>query len=184
MDAGTKFKEEVLCRFNRLLVRMLLRSRWHVQGLLLWLLQRPYLRYVPYPYPSVKTVEQWQLQADQMAVAKSASRRHVTRALQLKAFTAKNLQELTWLRGRVGLRQAFLEDTMLTGMLAARAQRGTAAYLRKAAIAEAKAEADKLKADGKKQEALRQLVGPRGGLPTLRADLLRLAALLHVQLDE
>ena len=35
------------------------RALWHVHGMLLWLLQRPALRYVPFPYPSVGTVSQW-----------------------------------------------------------------------------------------------------------------------------
>ena len=33
-------------------------------------------------------------------------------------------------------------------------------------------------------DALRTLIGPKGGLPTLKADLLRLASLLHVKVNE
>lgn len=36
---------------------------------------------------------------------------------------------------------------------------------------------------GNQEEMVRQLVGPRGGLPSLKADLVRLATLLHVQVD-
>ena len=55
----------------------------------------------------------------------------------------------------MGLRSAFLEDVF-----------------------------ERLIQEGKKNEALRQLIGPRGGLPTLKQDLLRLASLLHIKLDE
>ena len=87
----------VLSTWRRMCLRLFDRARWHVHGLLLWLLQRPSLRYVPFPYPSVKTVDQWNLQADQMVLSRAASHRHVLRARQARAFTAKNLQDLIWL---------------------------------------------------------------------------------------
>ena len=40
-------------------------------------------------------------------------------------FDAKALAELTWLRNHIGLKMSFLEDPLLEGMLAARANRGT-----------------------------------------------------------
>ena len=170
-------------RWRRLCLRVVDRARWHVQGLLLWLLQRPYLRYVPFPYPSIKTIDQWKLQAEQMVSGRVLSRKHLERAKNKQAFTAKSLQELTWFRNRVGLQVAFMEDVLLSGMLAARSNRGTSQLLKKAALEEAQKEAAQITAEGKKDEFLRQLIGPRGGLPTLKADLLRLAALLEVTLD-
>ena len=45
-------------------------------------------------------------------------------------------------------------------------------------------EAKRLKEEGKPTAAARELIGPRGGLPVLRQDLLRLATLLHVEIVE
>ena len=73
---------------------------------------------------------------------------------------------------------------MVIGMMAARQMRGAAASMKRAVIEDAKAEAKKLAHEGRTQEAIRSMIGPRGGLPTLKADLLRLAALLHVEVNE
>lgn len=51
-------------------------------------------------------------------------------------------------------------------------------------MVEAKKQAVVAKTAGRQQLAVRELIGPRGGLPTLRGDLLKLAALLNVELDE
>jgi len=73
---------------------------------------------------------------------------------------------------------------MLTGLLAARSNKALNLRLRAEVIAEAKAEANQLKDEKAKVEAVRSLIGPRGGLPTLRNDLLRLATLLHVEIAD
>ena len=78
----------------------------------------------------------------------------------------------------------FLEDPLLMGMMAARQVKGAAAAMRKAALQEAQAQAKKTEERGQKTEAIRQLIGPKGGLPTLKADLLRPAALLHIIVPE
>ena len=64
-------------------------------------------------------------------------------------------------------------------MMAARQTKGAVSSLRKAAVAEAQEQAQQAEKEGKRVEALRTLIGPKGGLPTLKADLLRLASLLH-----
>ena len=171
-------------KWLRMCLRMQWRAVWHVRGMLLWLLQRPYLRYAPFPYPSVNTVQQWSLQSDQMVESKALSQRHATRAKKYKVYTMGNLSELAWLRNRIGLRLAFVEDPMVVGMMAARQMKGAAATMKRAVIEDAKAEAKRLEQEGRTQEAIRSMIGPRGGLPTLKADLLRLAALLHVQVHE
>eukprot|EP00435_Cladocopium_sp_Y103_P020437 s757_g5.t1 len=153
-------------------------------GLLLWLLQRPTLRWVPMPYPSVSSIEQWKAQADNMVINGSLAKRHMTRALQVGAFNAQNLKDATHLRNRLGFEMAFMEDPLLAGMLAARSARGISHQIQALAIKEAKAEAKKAKDSGRQQTAVRELVGPRGGLPTLRQDLLKLAALLHLEVSE
>ena len=82
--------------------------------------------------------------------------------------------------GPYSVKDAFVEDPILLGMLAVRRGPPTTARIRNQ-VAEAQAQAaleeDKLK-------AARALLGPRHGLPTLRADLLRLAALLHVVVED
>jgi hypothetical protein len=154
--------------------RMFLRSVWHVQGLLLWLLQRPSLRWVPVPYPAISDTMQWRQQAESMVANGSLAKRHLTRAQQVGAFTAQNLKDDL----------AFMEDPLLTGMLAARATKGLASKIRADALLEAQKEAKRLKEEGKLTAAARELIGPRGGLPVLRQDLVRLATLLHVEIAE
>ncbi|CAL1154284.1 unnamed protein product [Cladocopium goreaui] len=95
-----------------------------------------------------------------------------------------NMHECMQLRNRMGIEHCFVEDPMLTGMMAARSNRGLNLRLRAGVIAEAKAEAKRLKDEKAKVEAVRSLIGPRGGLPTLRDDLLRLATLLHVEIAD
>lgn len=94
------------------------------------------------------------------------------------------MHECMQLRNRMGIEHCFVEDPMLTGMMAARSNKGINLKLRAGVIAEAKAEAKHLKDEKAKVEAVRSLIGPRGGLPTLRNDLLRLATLLHVEIAD
>lgn len=70
------------------------------------------------------------------------------------------------------------------GMLAGRSGRGLQSQIKKEANEEAKRMAKKTADEGRLEEAARSLIGPRGGLPTLRADLLRLCALLRVQVED
>ena len=175
---------KVEAKWARLLGRIAVRAAWHIQGLLLWLLQRPALRWVPLPYPSVDNVEQWKSQADNMVMNGSLSKRHLVRARQVGAFNAQNLMDATHLRNRLGFEMSFMEDPLLAGMLAARSAKGVSHRIRAIALQEAKAEARKIKDSGRQREAVRELVGPRGGLPTLRQDLLKLAAILHVDIGE
>ena len=53
-------------RFRRMCLRLLERNVWHFAGLLLWLLQRPLLRYVPLPYSNTRSLEEWKEQAEAM----------------------------------------------------------------------------------------------------------------------
>jgi hypothetical protein len=157
--------------------------------MLLWLLQRPHLRFLPVPYPSVITIDQWLLQSEQMRSNmefrfRSWPRRWTSKARQNGSFTLGNMIELNGFRSRQGLKMTFLEDPLLMGMMAARQVKGAAAAMRKAALQEAQAQAKKTEERGQKTEAIRQLIGPKGGLPTLKADLLRLAALLHIIVPE
>lgn len=179
----------ILMRWARMWLRLTSRAAWHVHGMLLWLLQRPQLRFLPVPYPSVITIDQWLLQSEQMGSNphlqhRSWPRRWTQKARESGSFTMANMIELNGFRSRQGLKQTFLEDPLLMGMMAARQVKGAAAAMRKAALQEAQAQAKKTEERGQKTEAIRQLIGPKGGLPTLKADLLRLAALLHITVSE
>ena len=67
-------------------------------------------------------------------------------------------------------------------MLAAKKAKGASlkAAVMQEKLKEAKADAERLG----REEAVRTMLGPRGGLPTLKADFLKLAALLHVPTAE
>ncbi len=86
---------------------------------------------------------------------------------------------LVGVRNRVGIK-----DPILDGMLAAKASKGTAQAVRKEAYAEAQKQAQILAAQDRLQEAARELLGPKGGLPTLKKDLIKLAAFLEQPVDE
>lgn len=168
-----------------MVLRLIKRFEWHARGILLWLVQRVCLRYVPFPYPSVSTCEAWREQAQKMAFQHgSLSQRHLERAVLTQAFNSANLADCMWLRNRVGIKVAFLEDPLLDGMLAAKAGKGVAQAVRKEAYAEAQREAQVLSAQDRLKDAARELLGPKGGLPSLKKDLIRLAAFLEQPVDE
>ena len=83
-----------------------------------------------------------------------------------------------YLRDRLGIRLAFLEDPMLDSMLAARQTKGARAAIQGQPVDKVKREAEEKRASGEALQAARSLFGPKGGLPTLKADL---ATLLHVR---
>ena len=78
-------------------------------------------------------------------------------------------------------RMAFLEDVTLSGILAARSMRGQASQIKRQAMLETQEKAKQDLAHKGQHKMVRQMVGPRGGLPSLKADLVRLATLLHVE---
>ncbi|CAE7273095.1 tenm3 [Symbiodinium sp. KB8] len=164
-------------RWRRMFLRAVARYDWSREGVRLWLVKQPGLRWLPFPYPSVSSVEQWRLQAAAMVEQRTMPGRWLSKAV----FNQQNLASMAWLRSRVGLRFAFLEDPIVAGMMAARSQPGRQARLRTAALREA-AEHNASKED--REQVARTLLGPRGGLPTLKADLIKLAALMHVEVAE
>ncbi|CAK9014856.1 Hypothetical protein (Fragment) [Durusdinium trenchii] len=83
--------------------------------LLLWLLQRPQLRYAPFPYPSVSHVKQWEDQAVSMTLQKpkAITHFHWQRGRVNKVYTTKNLLELGQIRNRA-IQEAQIEAAALT----------------------------------------------------------------------
>lgn len=108
---------------------------------------------------------------------------HHQRAIHFQAYSTQNLHELSQFRNRLGLEFAFVEDNLLQGMLAARSGKGIKQQLKKEAMKEAQAAAAEATQKGEQVEAVRSLIGPRGGLPSLKSDLLKLAALLMIPVD-
>ncbi|OLQ07093.1 hypothetical protein AK812_SmicGene9562 [Symbiodinium microadriaticum] len=123
-----------------------------------------------------------QEQAESMVKNGALPRRHYRRALLDNLFdNLELLKDGAYLRDRLGIRLAFLEDPMLDGMLAAKATRGTRVAIQNQLVDKLKREAAEKHEKGEALKAARRLLGPRGGLPTLKGDLLRLAVLLNVE---
>ena len=171
-------------KWTRMVVRAAARQIWHAFGQLLWLVRRPSTRYLPYPYPTVGNISAWNLQAQSMVASGALSRRHYRQALHNKAFTVGNLQDCCHLRDRMGVKHAFLEDPISVGMMAARASKGMSSQIKRQAALEAKREAQMMTDGHQRDLAVRELVGPRGGLPSLKKDLMKLASLVNVEFDE
>ncbi|CAE7263203.1 unnamed protein product [Symbiodinium microadriaticum] len=185
MLQGPGRREERVChRLRRMCLRLLERNVWHFVGVLLWLLQRPSLRYVPLPYSNTRSVEEWKEQAEAMVKGGALPRRHFRLAVMGRKFEDVGLlKDAGYLRDRLGIKLAFMEDPMLPGMLAARYTKGVKAAIQNQLVDRLRKEAEEQRAKGKELESARSLLGPKGGLPTLKADLLRLAVLLHVEVQ-
>ena len=110
--------------------------------------------------------------------------RWMMKAQEAGAFNMTNFSELAGFRNRQGLKMTFLEDPLLQGMMAARQVKGATSAMRRAALAEASQQAQGAEQQGKQQEAIRTLIGPKGGLPSLKGDLVKLAALMKIKVEE
>lgn len=163
--------------------RLWTRLLWHHHGILLWLVQRPELRFLPFPYPSVRSCSDWAKQIESMALDKLAPQRHLKVAL--RKLTLSRLGDCLHLRDRVGFRMAFLEDVRLTAMVgASRGFQGQRQAVHKALQEEIKNDAKAKVALGQQVPLVKELLGPRGGLPSLKTDLLKLATLLKINTEE
>lgn len=167
-------------RWRRFIMRLVGRFMWRAESLQLWLLQRSHLRFLPWPYPSISSVEDWKYQSKTMADQLVLVPRHHELALHREAFTSQNLLELSRFRDRVGWKFAFMEDEVLSGLMALKSGRGVSAKLKAAALEEARIAVAENAKQGRKLEATRELIGPRGGLPSLKSDLIKLALLCEV----
>lgn len=169
-----------LARWQRMLARIWARARWHWWGLLLWLARSPQLRFLPWPLPAATSLRRWKEDALEMVQRGTFPVRWLQKAVTLKAFTATNMALMTQIRNRMGLEFCFMEDDMLIlGMRATRVPKGVRKKLTQSAVEEAQ---NTVPED--REKAARQMIGPRGGLPTLKQDLIRLAVLVHVPVLE
>ena len=129
-------------------------------------------------------MQAWNQQMDQMCEAGVMSKGQLRRIRNQENMNGGTLKDCSWLRDRLGIKTAFLEDPILRGLLAARGSKGLATRI-KAAVTKEEVEKARAKRDkGEALIAIRQLIGPRGGLPTLRGDLIKLATLLHLEVPE
>ena len=182
-NAGEDRSSRCAARWRRMLLKAQHRAMWHIQGLLLWLVQRPGLRFLPWPYPSVKSCEEWQAQLEVMRADSIWPRRHLR--LAASRMTLSRLGECLHLRDRVGFKLAFLEDGRMFSMVGNLSGfRGQKVAVSRALQHQAQEEARAKLADGQRDQCVKELIGPRGGLPSLKADLLKLATLLHVPVLE
>ena len=69
--------------WRRFTLRLLDRVIWHWRGVLLWLLPRAFLRYLPFPYPAIAAVKDWKLQAEAMIAGSAMSCMHFQRDWKL-----------------------------------------------------------------------------------------------------
>ena len=158
----------VLHKWRRLVLRMDARSRWHLSGLHLWLVRHPGLRHLPCPYPAVGNLVQSQKQATMMVENGILPAAALRKALAAKSFNVQNFQDAIQLRNRFGIKMSFLEDPLLDGMMAGKAVAGLASQVKRDAMKEAKAKADLALKKGQAEDEARAMIGPRGGLPSLR----------------
>ncbi|CAJ1448249.1 unnamed protein product, partial [Effrenium voratum] len=140
-------------RWARFTLRLVKRSLWHWQGVLLWLLQRPALRFLPTPYPSTTMVSEWQQQAEDMVLRGSWPRRWVT--LAAPKFNGVMLNAAIFLRSRMGMVLSFMEDEMVQEMMVAEMQ--------------------KLRESGEDKVAAQ--------IRRLKSELIQLATLLHIKVE-
>lgn len=142
-------------RWLRFCCRLEARSLWHWGGLRLWLIQRPGLRKYPLPWPGTSTERAYEEQT----------------GIKLSAII---LNDLVYLRDKLGLRLAFLENEQVSAALAMfrKKKKGERDMLRMRAAKQAQAFAG----------GLRPSTGPgsRGGLPKTKGELMVLAELMGI----
>ena len=146
--------------FVRCLLRLWAKARWHWYGVLLWLVQRPFLRGLPLPYPGLTTCAQY--------VERQLRSRHVG----VQAWISEAcFKDLVTLRGRMGTKLAFLGcAAMEAAMQIAVRPSGAARQIQMAAAAAASAAVSGWSGSGR-----HPLVGKRGGLPSSKSELIILA---------
>ena len=123
----------------------------------------------------VSTAVEWKAQAVDMVKRRTWPKLWLSRVQHL--FTAVHLKDAITLRSRMGLLECFMEDEAVTFGLKALKTRSRARQ--QAALVE---ETHKAVAalDGQREELAREPIGPRGGLPRNKTDLVKLATLLKV----
>ena len=166
-------------RWKRMIGRLLERKRWHWIGVKLWLLQRPHLRYLPLPLPMVATLDEWTKQTNDQVNRRTWPRSWRQRALNKMSML--HLRDCQTLRSRMGLELGFMEDeAVMFGLKMLKRPRR--ARQQGALVAETQLALRDL--DGRREELAKELLGPRGGMPRNKGELIKLACLCHVEVGD
>ena len=139
---------------------------------------RPFLRYMPVPLPVVTTSEEWKAQLKDMVKRRVWPKRWQPKAMEYMSLV--HLNEAKVLRQRMGLEEAFMEDEAV--MFGVKALKKPTRARQQAALVQATHQAI-AELDGRKEDLAQELLGPRGGMPRTKGDLVKLAVLLNVVVD-
>jgi hypothetical protein len=145
-------------RWRRFLGRLVKRDLWRFNGLLLWLVRRPYLRFWPLPFPQCSNQAEYESNQRQ-----SGAVRH--RA----AITPDIFKELLWLRQRMGNVLCWKFHSVIWEIILA-AKASKTAY-RRAVSASVQANS---------HLSLNELLGPRQGMPKTKDKLILVAQALDI----
>ena len=148
--------------WTRLVQRLVGRTKWHWKGLLWWLVRRPELRGLRFPYPATETVSE--------CAAQNGGRE----------ISAATLEILIELRNKMGFSEAFLEDEQLSWALSVTAKKTGIMGRVKQRAREEKSTAAASPAAATEPTASHHLLGPRGGLPRSKEALQELARSLSL----
>ena len=151
-------------------------AQWSYKGVLLWMIQRPELRWVPFPLPQVVDVESWKKQCAQMVMRRSWPKSWSRKAMQNQKFTLQNLKDAAHLRGRLGMRMSFLEDNLIMEAHMTPKQKPKK-MIENALLAERRKLINMT--ETARQKRVEELVGPRGGLPRVSQSQGRIARALR-----
>jgi len=153
---------KTLAKWSRMFQRLAAKARWHFFGILLWLVQRPQLRCFPTPWPSTSNPAAYHLQPG-----------HPTASPQVFA-------ELIRLRDRMGTSLAFLGTSVA---VAIEITKPVKHVLEKAKLAAAIEDAKGIDLSNPRKSAQSLGIGPRGGMPSTKAELMKVAAALHLSTE-
>ena len=157
-------------QWRRLIARLEVRAIWRWQGLLLWLVRRPWLRFYPLPVPSCQDMAQYQM----MLVSSDQLRLSPQRVGRRTALRASIFKELLWLRSRMGDKLAWEGHSQVWAAIQmARASKTVMARAARAEVESRVGTAQSLQ--------ITDLLGPRGGVPKRQAKLSLLAEALGLE---
>ena len=151
-----------LAVWGRMVLRMIVRAKWHWQGLLWWLVRHPELRGLRFPYLATDTVSGYAAQNGGTEIS------------------AATLEILIEFRNKMGFSEAFREDEQLSWALSVTTEKtGIMGHVEQRPREEKSTAAASTGATTE-PTASHRLLGPRGGLPRSKEALQELARSLSL----
>ena len=151
-----------LAVWGRMVLRMIVRAKWHWQGLLWWLVRHPELRGLRFPYLATDTVSGYAAQNGGTEIS------------------AATLEILIEFRTKMGFSEAFREDEQLSWALSVTTEKtGIMGHVEQRPREEKSTAAASTGATTE-PTASHRLLGPRGGLPRSKEALQELARSLSL----